>query len=101
MTEEDKASIARLDQKVGDFIERYDRDRAECRERYNNERKERGDWRESIEMKLDQLREEVKPVVNDHRMVMGIGKWTAKIGAGTGGLFGIVKLVEWLKEHIR
>lgn len=61
----------------------------------------RDEWRIGIENKVDDLAEQIRPVVNDHHAVMTLAKWAGKLGASVALLFSIVKGWFAFHDHFR
>lgn len=79
MSDEEKIALAKLATSFDDFVERYNRDRDETKERYRGDRERQDGWRQSIEDKVDALGRRIEPIARDHQTIMLIAKWS---GAG-------------------
>lgn len=78
------------------FLEEQARHRAERNRQDEDEKRERREWRDEIKADIKDLRTEISPVVRDHRLIVGIGKW---IGGGTAFLYGVVKFWDSVLGH--
>ncbi len=91
-------TLIRIEEQLKALSERYHEDRKETKIRYENERTERKDWRDGIDLKFEKMEKKIWPVVRDHEIIVRGGKWiTATAVSG----FGLIKGWIFVKEHIR
>lgn len=93
MNGDESILLQRIAQRLDDHVDRYDRDRQEIKERVATDKKEQKEFRDGIIEKVENIEKKIEPVVNDHKMVMRVIKWT---GAG-----GSVTLMAYLWDHLK
>lgn len=96
--EENARLLGELHGKLDTFVDHYHKDREATTQRYEAEEKRRDDFRIEIKKDVSDLRDEIKPVVRDHRIIVGIGKW---FGGAAAGLFGILKVWDAFRDHFK
>jgi hypothetical protein len=93
MSEEILSLLARIEERLANHVDRYDRDREEITTRVQADKKEQKEFRDGIIRRVDDLDQKIDPVVADHRTIMRIVKWT---GAG-----GTVTLLAYIWNHLK
>jgi hypothetical protein len=91
-------TLIRIEEQLKALSERYHQDREETKSRYENERMERKEWRDAIDVKIDKIDEKIKPVVRDHEIITRGGKWIVATAASS---FGLIKGWIFVKDHIK
>lgn len=90
--EELRVMLARIEERQKAQVERYERDR-------DDDRAERDGWRTGMEKKFDDLAVSMAPVIRNHNVIVGVGKWVAAGAAGFSGIVGIFKAWDSLMQR--
>lgn len=90
--------LTRIDERLANHVERYDRDREETKDEAAKDKVERDTWRNGIEVKIEGLDQKFTPVLRDHQIIMRAGKW---VTVAVTAVWAILKGWLFVKDHLK